>query len=569
MDELRRIVSAERERFGVPGCAVVVVAGGEVLLCEGSGSRDLDRGLPVTADTLFPIASSTKTFTAALCAALVDEGTLAWDRPVREYLPQFRLADPVASEQVTVFDLLCHRSGLPRHDLLWYAAGGAVDRDALVAALRHLAPSRGFRQAWQYNNLLYTAAGVLAGRLSGAGTYEAAVRRKLLDPLGMARTNFTVDQTAADPDAARPYVAPAPGEPVQPVRYAKLDLVAPAGAINSCAAELAPWLLTLLGHGVTGRPPLLPASVLGQLRNPAAPLPDGSQLAVGSPVGYGLGTIVEDYRGFRLVHHGGNIDGFSSQVSTVPAEDLAVAVLCNRDGTMLRDTLPLLIYEHLLGLPPADPPLGEALLAKEVAVHSGRAQNRERTGSAGNGLAAVRPLADYAGSYRHPGYGDLVVRVAGAGLSGCYRALSGPLEHRHLEVFQLVVDLGGITTPLPVQFFHDLDGQVCAAEFALEAAVPPVRFDRVPDTSHLTGEVLDRLAGSYRMGPLVATVERRGGTGLVARIAEGGFQELTPVHGLVFRAGPGRIEFTEDGRLITPIGEFTRAGPGAGLPSRP
>jgi hypothetical protein len=112
-----------------------------------------------------------------------------------------------------------------------------------------------------------------------------------------------------------------------------------------------------------------------------------------------------------------------------------------------------------------------------------------------------------------------------------------------------------------VQFFHDLDGQVCAAEFALEPAVPPVRFERVPDTSHLTGGLLDRLAGGYRMGPLAATVERRGRTGLVARIAEGGFQELTPVRGLVFRAGPNRIEFTEDGRLITSIGEFTRAAP--------
>lgn len=561
-EELRRIVAVERERFGVPGCAVAVVAGGEVLLCEGFGDRDLARGLPVTPQTLFPVGSSTKTFTAALCALLVDAGLLAWDRPVREYLPELQLADPVASAQLTVFDMLCHRSGLPRHDLLWYAAAGAAadDRPELVTALRHLEPNRGFRQAWQYNNLLYTAAGYLAGRVCGLDSYEAAVRTWLLDPLEMGRTNFTVDTTRADPDAARPYVAPSPDEPVQEVPYARLDLIGPAGCLNSGAEDLARWLLTLLGYGVAGRAPLLSESVLARLRAPAVPLPDGSQLAVGTPVGYGLGTIVEDYRGHRLVHHGGNIDGFSSQVSTLPAAGLGVAVLCNRDGSMLRDTLPLLLFERLLGVAPADPPLGAALLAKERAIHTGRAQHRERTGAAGNGLPPVRPPADYAGTYRHPGYGELVVRAGGDGLSGSYRSLSGPLLHRHLEVFTLVLDLGGIETPMPVQFFHDLDGEVCAAELPLEQTVPPVRFTRVPDTAHLTGEVLERLAGTYELGPLRATVVRRGCSGLVLRLVEGDFQELTPAGGLVFRAGARRVEFTGDGRLVTPLGEFTRAG---------
>jgi CubicO group peptidase (beta-lactamase class C family) len=559
MTEFRQIVATELERFEVPGCAVAVVAGGEVLLCEGFGHRDVARGLPVTPHTLFPIASSTKTFTAALCAVLVDQGKLAWDRPIRDYAPEFALRDPVASEQVTIFDLLCHRSGLPRHDLLWYAAGNTIDREALVRSLRHLAPSRGFRQTWQYNNLLYTTAGWLAGMLSGAGSYEAAVRRLLLDPLGMTRTNFSVDETGNDADAAVPYVSPSPGEPVAPAPYARLDAIGPAGSINSCAADLVPWLLTLLGHGVDGRAPLLSDSVRSMLPVPAAALPAGSQLAVGTPVGYGLGVIIEDYRGHRLVHHGGNIDGFSSQVSTIPDRDIGVAVLCNRDGTMLRDTLPLLIFERLLGLPPTEPPLGEELHAKERAVHTGRAQHRQHTAAPGNGLAAVRPLGDYAGTYRDDGYGDLVIGDDGDGLTGSYGALSGPLEHRHLEVFNLVLDLGGIVTPVPVQFFHDLDGEVSAAEVLLEQAVAPIRFARVPDTSHLTGELLDRLAGEYRMGPLVATVARRGETELVARIAEGGFAPLTPVRGLVFRfAGTGRVEFTRDGRMITPAGEFQR-----------
>lgn len=154
-----------------------------------------------------------------------------------------------------------------------------------------------------------------------------------------------------------------------------------------------------------------------------------------------------------------------------------------------------------------------------------------------------------------------MVTVDADGLVGTYRMLTGPLEHRHLEVFNLMVDLGGTVQPLPVQFFHDLDGGVTAVEVVLEPAVEPIRFLRVPDTSHLTGDVLDEMSGDYLMGPVTATVARRGLDGLVIRLAEGGFSPLVPVRDLVFRLGAtGRIEFLADGRLTTAIGEFTPAG---------
>lgn len=148
LERIRQHIDTERERFSVPGCAVLVVADGELLLAEGFSKRNLGADAPVTAQTLFPIGSSTKTFTAELCASLVEEGTLDLDSPVRELLPGFRLQDPVATELLSIRDCLSHRSGLPRHDLLWYA-GGPLSRDDLIAALAHLAPSKPFRQAWQ------------------------------------------------------------------------------------------------------------------------------------------------------------------------------------------------------------------------------------------------------------------------------------------------------------------------------------------------------------------------------------------------------------------------------------
>ncbi len=553
---LRALIETELARFDVPGCAVLVVADGRTVLCEGFGRRDIARDLPVTPRTLFPIGSSTKTFTAALCAVLVAQGALSWHRPAREYLPDLRLRDLVATEQLTVFDMLCHRSGLPRHDMLWYVGRDELTRADLITALRHLEPNHGFRETWQYNNLLYLAAGELAAHVTGT-TYEEAVRRHLLDPLGMARTNFSVDETAADDDAATPYVSPRPGEPVKEVPFARLDLIAPAGAINSSIEDLRPWLLSLLG--LPADDPLLPENVLSVLRAPAAPLPEGALLAIGNPVGYGLGLFIEDYRGHRIVHHGGNIDGFSAHVSVIPEQGHGVVVLCNRDGSALRDALPCLIYDRLLGLPPLDH--GERFHALETALRQGRDESQRRTATPTAGLPPVRPLIDYAGRYRHPAYGEFVVEAGDGALTARYRSLTGPLDHRHLEVFTFIADLGGVETPLPAQFFHDLDAEVTAVAVRLEPTVDPIRFERVPDTGHLTGDALRALCGTYRLGPITATVDLRSDGTLVGSLAGSEYQELHPVRARIFRLGPHRVEFTGDGRLITPMGEFTKAAP--------
>lgn len=554
-DDLLDIVEHERQRFGVPGCAVVVVSGGRTVLCEGVGVRDVDADLPVTSRTLFPIASSTKTLTAALCASLVQEGILDWHRPVREYVEGFAMSDPATSAEVSLFDMLCHRSGLPRHDLLWYADDGDMSRADLVRALSQLDANRGFREVFQYNNLLYLTAGEIAARGDGV-TYEHAVRRRLLDPLGMTRTNFSVDDLTRDTDAATPYVFSHPDETRQQVPYARLDLIAPAGGVNSCADDMMRWLYTLLGWGVDGAPPLLGTSVRSALTTPAVPLPAGSKLVVGDAVGYCLGMMAMDYRGLRVLQHGGNIDGFSSQVTVVPGVDCGVVVLSNRDSTSFRDALPLAILDRLLELAPQQH--GAARLEEEAAMRRGRAKVVHRETSEFAHLGPVRPLSDYAAEYRHPAYGRVVVTAADGVLSARYRQLAGALVHRHLEVFDLVVDLGGTESPIPLQFTHALDGHVSSVRALLEVAVAPIVFERVADTTHLTDDVMDALAGAYGLGPLTTVVERRGRKGLTIMVVEGPPRTLRHVHGLVFAVGEERVEFSGDGRISTTVGEFVR-----------
>ncbi|MCA1711815.1 MAG: serine hydrolase [Actinobacteria bacterium] len=553
IERIREHVERERARFAVPGCAVVVVSDGEVLLAEGFGLRNIDEDLPVTAGTLFPIGSSTKTFTAAVCASLVDEGELDLDQPVRELLPGFRLHDPVASELLSVRDCLSHRSGLPRHDLLWFAGEGRLSREELIAALAHLPANKPFRQTWQYNNLLYVTVGHLAGRLCG-GTYEDAVRQRLLDPLGMKRTNFRVAESENDPDHSRPYVLTEDGRIIE-VPFAHLDLPGPAGCINSCAEELGPWVLTLLGRGVGTNEQLLSDAVLEDIRTPAMPLPRGN-LTLGPAVGYGLAAVLEDYRGHRVVHHGGNIDGFSSQVAVIPSAGIGVAVLTNLGATPLRDALPFVVFDELLGLEPE--PHGETCFARWDAQREGLAQGKARHAGTAKPLPAVRDLGDYPGRYHHPGYGDVEISITDGTLQAAYGSLRGPLEHRHLEVFDFVVTLSGEEGRVGVQFTHDLEAEVDALQVQFEPLLPPLRFPRLPDTEHLTDDVLDRLAGTYELGALKARVSRRGDRELLVSVEGAPARPLTPVRGTTFALDGAQIDFTDDGRLETPFGEFTK-----------
>ncbi|MGH9201928.1 MAG: serine hydrolase domain-containing protein, partial [Vicinamibacterales bacterium] len=187
---------AVRKGWNVPGAAVAIVKDGKVILSKGYGFRDTAKQLPVTPETLFAIGSITKSFTVVALGTLVDEKKLDWDKRVREYLSDFQLHDAVATERMTPRDLVTHRSGLPRHDMVWY--GGSLSRQQMYERLRHLEFSRDFRAQYQYNNLMFMTAGVLAGKVAGS-TWEELIRRRILDPLGMRHSNFSVRDSQRAP----------------------------------------------------------------------------------------------------------------------------------------------------------------------------------------------------------------------------------------------------------------------------------------------------------------------------------------------------------------------------------
>jgi CubicO group peptidase (beta-lactamase class C family) len=504
MQSIERFVVDQLAAWEVPGCAVAAVQDGQVVLAAGWGQRDLDTKLPVTADTLFAIGSTTKAFTAATVGALVDDGLLEWERPLRDYVPELQLHDAVVTDRLTVVDLLSHRSGLPRHEMVWLGHPGR-SRAELVRRLRFLPLSKDLRQAFQYCNLGYLMAGYAVEALSGT-SWEDYLRTRLLTPLGMGRSNLSVEAMSADPDHATAYerrhgvVVPVPQRPI--------TALAPAGAVNSCAGELTRWLLAQLGDGQLDSQAVMSPATVARQHEPHIVLPEDRTFPASTRHAYGLGWFVGQYRGHRLLEHGGGIDGFLTECMLLPDDGIGVAVMTNTTSSAMTPVVAYRILDELLGLEPLDwfatfKPRYDTIMA---GMREARAARRVVPDA-----PLPRPLDAYAGEYEHPGYGTLSITLEGGVLRPRLGTLDLSLAHRHYETFDLEWhELGDQSHPFPLMFLSDPDGDITALTVPFESLLGPQRFDRRPDASAQEPEVLRRLCGTYVMGPIEVVVALRG-----------------------------------------------------------
>lgn len=301
--DIDRLAADAMAVWKVPGAALAIVQDGKVVLTGAYGQRDVEADLPVTPRTQFVICSITKSFTATAIALLHNEGLLDWTKPVRDYLPEFRLSDAVATERVTVRDLLSHQSGLPRHD--WLHLPGDLAPSEMLPLMRHLELSRDIRAAWQYCNLCYNAAGLLIERVTGQ-SYEAFVRERLTNRLGMT-VSFSLDELEAAQEPARPYKIDV--DTRSPALRLPIRTTA-AGAINTSVADLANWMRLHLGRGEFEGERLLPASLVDQLHAPLAPV-GKSEFSEFGHWHYGLGLQSNTYQGERVVLHSGGWNGWA------------------------------------------------------------------------------------------------------------------------------------------------------------------------------------------------------------------------------------------------------------------
>ena len=557
MESVERFVVDQLDAWDVPGCAVAAVRGGRVELAGGWGLRDREAGLPVTQDTLFAIGSVTKAFTATTIGALVDEGLLEWDRPLRDYVPDVRLNDPFASDRLTIVDLLSHRSGLPRHDLTWLGHPTRSRAD-IVRSLRYLPLSRDLRQEFQYCNLGYLVAGYVVEALSGV-RWEDFVLGRLLGPLGMRRSNLSVDEMLADADHAAAYTRR--DGVLEEVPQRPLPAMAPAGAINSSAADMGRWLLAQLAGGQLDDVTVMSAATAKRQLTPQMLMPDSGLMPGLTQYAYGLGWAIGHYRDHKLAMHSGGIDGFTTHCMLLPDDGIGVVVLTNTSSSLMHMVVASRVLDELLGAEPLDvfsvlKPLFDSILA---GSHEAKAARRVAPGA-----PPARPLSAYAGEYGHPGYGTLTIALDGDTLKPSFGTMDLSLVHRHYETFDLTWhEISDQPVVFPLTFLSDPDGDVNALTVQFEPLVEPLRFGRRQDAQG--PEVLRRLCGTYAMGPIEVAVALRGERTLTITVPGSPPLDLEPAGGLRFgvKDQPAiTAEFELDGngavtRLIAqPVGIF-------------
>ncbi|HTS30974.1 MAG TPA: serine hydrolase [Bryobacteraceae bacterium] len=506
------------------GVAIAVIQDGKVILSKGYGQRDQKHNLPVTPKTLFAIGSSTKSFTVTSLGVLADQGKLDWDKPVRDYLPEFRLMDQFATERMTPRDLVTHRSGLPRHDLLWY--NSPLTRAELFERLRYLEPSKDFRTTFQYQNLMFMTAGYLAAHLSDM-SWEAHVRKAIFEPLGMSKSNFSVTDSQKSDDYSLPYSVAK--EEIVEIPFRNIDQIGPAGSINSNVEDMARYVMMHMARGKG----VLSARNANQMQSPQMSIAGpGTDKELGAQ-SYGMGFFLTSYRGHYLVHHGGNIDGFSALVTFMPQDNIGMIILTNQNGSSLPTVLSYNVYDRLLGLDQIDwtrrmkDQQAKAKTAEDDAKKKGYTAQR-------SGTRPSHDLEEYAGEYEHPGYGVAKVAMENGALTFRFNGLGGPMQHFHYDVFEVAESQQNPLSKMKVQFHTNLQGDLDSLALPLEATVKEVVFTRLGDKQMTEKTFLQPLTGNYQRGAGTVTVALKTDHALSVTIPGQGSFDLVPVRGTKF-----------------------------------
>jgi len=441
--DLDAFVARSMKTFGVPGLAIAIVKDGKVVMSKGYGVRKMGESAPVDENTLFGIGSNTKAFTTAALASLVDEGKISWDDRVYELLPGFAMYDPYVSHEMTIRDLLTHRSGmgLGEGDLLFWPHS-TYKREEIIYKLRFMKPATSFRSKYAYDNLLYIAAGQIILAVTGK-SWEEYVTEKILKPLGMKTTTLSNAHFPADADVAWPHSKI--GGPLRPIDFVELDNAAPAGSINSSVAEMSRWLMLQLNRG---KFPDTDAHLFSEQRSremwsaeTILPIRERKgALAKLAPkfAAYGLGWGLRDYQGRKLVGHTGGVAGFVSRVMLVPEEKLGGVILTNAEADAAFDAILFRVLDGYFGGGDTDW-IGVLHDAEESSQTEAEEEVKKRAAGRVSNSRPSLALEKYAGKYEDAWYGPANIRMENGKLVFSLQhtpTAIGELEHWQYDTFK-------------------------------------------------------------------------------------------------------------------------------------
>ena len=477
------------------GVTIAVVEKNKVVYTGGFGFRDVDKKLPVTENTQFAIGSCTKAFTASMLGMLVKEGKLDLDKPVRNYLPELKFQNEYTNDHCTLRDMMCHRTGLPRHDLSWYASWGT--RKEFLERIQYFEPTAELREKWQYNNFMFMAQGVVIEKMTGK-SWEENMSERILKPLGMDNTNLSTKDLEKSADHSLAFATK--DSSIKAIPYRNIDAMGPAGSVNSSAKDMAKWLITWINNGKYNGKEIFPASYRNDAISIQMAMGGGTPDAENNPDvfinGYGFGWMISSYRGHYRVEHGGGIDGFITTTGFFPSDSIGIFISSNQGG--VTSSIRNFIADRLLKLSYRN--LNKTLLdANKKAIDAGKAVQKNDSLTHKLNTVPSHELKDYAGTYTNPGYGKIEVLLKDGKLASEFNSIPIMIEHYQYDQFNAKPQDPSFEDADPFHFtFHiDEKGDISKLTVPFEGGVKDIEFEKETKAIDVNKSDLKKYEGDY------------------------------------------------------------------------
>lgn len=464
------IIEEIRTDWKIPGLAICIIKEGKIILAKGYGYRDLKKNLEVNKETLFPIASCTKSFTALSAGIQVDKDKLDWDTPITKYLPDFQMYDPYITENITMRDLLSHRSGMPQHYRMYFNSG--LSRKEIIPRIKFLEFSESFRYSFQYTNLMYMTAAYIIENISGI-SWEEFIHENVFSPLEMAASNFSLTNSEKTGNFSLPYRY-SEGK-IQAISYFKVGSMNPAGGIISNIQDLSNWLLMLCNNGQFQDKQIISKKNLDEMKTPHTRIP---QLLKGENFPwsfYGLGWGIRTYKNYLLISHGGGFDGFSALISFIPEECIGIAVLTNMENSPVPSILTNTIYDLFLDLDKTD------WNAKYKEIFSQQRANIKSPKEYIINNINESSIDCYIGEYFNPGYGSLFIsEKKNHVLEITHNNLESIINYIEEDEFESIDEKFNLgSNPIKITFNRNRKGEIESVSIPFEPKVNNIVFIKI------------------------------------------------------------------------------------------
>jgi len=552
------------------GFAVAIVEGDKIIYAKGFGYKDYENKIPVDANTLFAIGSSTKAFTSSILGVLRADDKLSFNDNPRQYITDLEFFNDDMNNNIIIKDLMRHSTGLPRHDWSWYLFP-THNKDSLIQRIKYQEPFTGIRQQWYYNNFGFLAQGIIAEKITGK-SWEENINDLFFKPIGMSRSNTSIEEMKSASNASLGYELKKDGK-ISKMDYYDIAGMSPAGSINSSVNDMSKWLITWINKGKFNDKEIIPETYVNEAissqmvlsgRIPDDEFPD-MHLA-----NYGYGWIISSYRGHYRVEHGGNIDGFSANVAFFPTDSIGVVVLANQNGSAVPTLVRNTVADRMLKTNKTD----WAKRFKERQKKGEKEQEEVKEKSEKSNVKNTKPshvLQDYTGSYSNLGYGSFDIKAKNDSLFAYFKLKTAYLKHYHYDVFDIYeITKTGIDTTnaglIKANFSTNDAGDISNLKMKMEQALDhSIKFKRKPNTIEVDSETLKKYTGDFELAstPIKIYIKKEKLYLFVSGQPE--YELLaTDKHKFVFKVLDGyKVEFveSEDGSfnlitLIQPNGTF-------------